>query len=248
MSQLRSSTTRPNGEVVALGLVVLAAAAWWLTAMMADDMDGHDAMAPMSVSGFLLAWALMMAAMMVPAVTPVARLYQRAAAEGRVAPTAYFVAGYLVVWVLTGLPAYLLWRAVSMPLDDGESWALRLAGATLLVAGAYQLTPMKQACLRHCRSPMSYFMRLRGSLDRPAGALRAGILHAAYCCGCCVALMAVLVASAAMNLWWAVLIALGVFIERNVRWGARFATGFGVTLAALGAAVLISPPLLSGLI
>lgn len=248
MSQLRSSTARMSGEIVTLGLVVLAGTAWWLTTMMAADMRADSMMAPMSLGPFLLAWALMMAAMMLPAVTPVVRLYQRAAAAGRVAPTGYFVLAYLAVWALSGLPAYLLWRALEMPLHDGESWALRLGGTVLLLAGAYQLTPLKRACLRHCRSPMSYFLRLRGSLDRPGAAFRAGLLHAAYCCGCCVALMVVLVAAAAMNLWWAVLIALGVFVERNVRWGPEFATGLGVALVVLGTAVVLSPPFLSNLI
>src|SRR5680860_650994 len=240
MSQLRSTTARMSGEIVTLTLVALAAAAWWLTSMMSADMRADSMMTPMSLGPFLLAWALMMAAVM--------RLYQRAATAGRVAPSGYFVLAYLVVWALSGLPAYLLWRQLAMPLSEGATWALRLAGATLLFAGAYQLTPLKRACLRHCRSPMSYFMRLRGSLERPGGAFHAGLLHSMYCCGCCAALMAVLVVTAAMNLWWAVLIALGVFVERNVRWGTEFSTGLGVVLLALGTFVVVSPPFLSNLI
>ena len=231
-----------------LTLVALAAAAWWQTSTMSADMRADSRMTPMSLGPFLLAWALMMAAMMLPAVTPVVRLYQRAATAGRVAASGYFVLAYLVVWALSGLPAYLLWRQLAMPLSEGATWALRLGGATLLFAGAYQLTPLKGACLRHCRSPMSYFMRLRGSLERPGVAFHAGLRHAMYCCGCCAALMAVLVVTAAMNLWWAVLIALGVFVERNVRWGNEFSTGLGVVLLALGTIVVMSPPFLSNLI
>lgn len=248
MSQLRMTIARMSGEFVALTLVALAAAAWWLTSRLSADMGAGTMATSMAVGPFLLAWALMMAAMMLPAVTPVVRLYQRAATAGRVAPSGYFVLAYLVVWALSGLPAYLLWRQLAMPLSVSATWALRLAGTTLLLAGAYQLTPAKRACLRHCRSPMSYFMRLRGSLERPGGAFRAGILHALYCFGCCAALMAVLIVTAAMNLWWAMLIALGVFVERNVRWGTGFATGLGVMLLALGALVVVSPPFLSNLI
>lgn len=257
MSQPGSTTAgMSRRELPTLALLGLAAGAWWLTVVLAGDMSAEgmatdgmtDGMtSAMSLAPFLLAWALMMAAMMLPAVTPVVRLYQRAAAAGRVAPTGWFALAYLLVWVLSGLPAYLLWRELAVPLADGATWALRLAGATLLVAGVYQLTPLKRACLRHCRSPMSYFMRLRGSLERPAGAFRAGLLHAAYCCGCCAALMVVLVA-AAMNLWWALLIALGVFVERNVRWGTSFSTALGVLLAALGTVVVVHPPFLSQLI
>lgn len=247
MSQLRLTSARASGEILTLVLVALAAVAWWLTSILADDMGADTMMAPMSLGPFLLAWALMMAAMMLPAVTPVVRLYQRAAVAGRVAPSAYFVLAYLLVWALSGLPAYLLWRLMAMPLAEGATWAVRLAGATLLFAGAYQLTPLKRACLRHCRSPMSYFVRLRGSLARPGGAFRAGLLHSMYCCGCCAALMAVLVVTAAMNLWWAVLIAIGVFVERNARWGTEFSTGLGVVLLSLGTFVLVSPPFLSNL-
>lgn len=245
MSQLRSTTriATVSGEILTLMLVGLAAAAWWLTAILSAD----SMMMPMSLGPFLVAWALMMAAMMLPAVTPVVRLYQRAAAAGRVAPTGFFVSAYFVAWALTGLPTYLLWQALSMPVAEGETWAVRLAGITVLFAGAYQLTPLKQACLRHCRSPMSYFMRLQGSLQRPSGAFRAGLLHAAYCCGCCVALMVVLVTAAAMSLWWAVLIALGVFVERNLRWGTEFSKVFGVLLVVLGTAVVWHPPFLSHL-
>ncbi len=247
MSQLRSTTAHISGEIVTASLVVFAAAAWWLTSMMSDDMRTDHLMTPMSLLPFLFGWSSMMAAMMLPAVTPVVRLYQRAAAAGRVAPSGCFVLAYLVVWALSGLPAYLLWRLLTMPLSEGETWALRLAGATLLFAGAYQLTPLKRACLRHCRSPMSYFMRLGGSLENPGGAFRAGLLHAKYCCGCCAALMAVLVVTAAMNLGWAVLIALGVFVERNIRWGTRWATGIGVVLLALGTLVVASPSFLFNL-
>lgn len=237
-----------NAELPTLALLVVATSAWLLTARMGARLPTDSMMTSMTLGPFLIAWALMMAAMMLPSVTPVVRLYQRAATAGRVAPTGYFVVAYLVVWTLGGLPAYLLWRVLAMPLMDGAGWALRLAGVTLLFAGAYQLTPLKRACLRHCRSPMSYFLRLRGSLGRPAGAFHAGLLHAAYCCGCCAALMVVLVAAAAMNLWWAALVALGVFVERNVRWGTSFSTVLGVLLVALGSAVVLHPPFLSNLI
>ncbi|MGA8988624.1 MAG: DUF2182 domain-containing protein [Aeromicrobium sp.] len=248
MSQLKSRASGISGEFLTLTLVALAAVTWWLTSAMSTDMNAAHMMTPMSLGPFLVAWSLMMAAMMLPAVTPVVRLYQRAAAAGNVAATGYFVLAYLTVWVLTGLPAYLLWRMLAMPLQDGERWALRVAGASLLLAGAYQLTSLKRACLRHCRSPMSYFMRLRGSLARPSGAFHAGLLHAAYCCGCCAALMLVLVAAAAMNLWWAVLIAVGVFVERNLRWGAEFSTALGVVLLGLGTTFVLSPTLLSNFI
>jgi len=110
MNESRCSTDRVSGEILTLTLVGLAAIAWWLTAMMSAGMGAEGVMAPMSLGPFLLAWTLMMAAMMLPAVEPVVRLYQRAAAARRVAPSGYFVLAYLVAWTFSGLPAYLLWR------------------------------------------------------------------------------------------------------------------------------------------
>ena len=185
---------------------------------------------------------------MLPAVTPVVRLYQRAAAAGRAAPTSVFVSAYLAVWALTGVPAFLLWRGLAMPLTGGATWALRTAGAALLVAGAFQFTPAKRTCLRHCRSPLSSFMRLTRSVGRPGGAFRAGLLHGTYCCGCCAALMALLVTASAMSLWWALLLAVAAFVERNVGWGATFASCLGAGLLVFGAVVLVRPSLLMPLI
>ena len=197
---------------------------------------------------FLLAWALMMAAMMLPAVAPVARLYSRAAALGRVAPAAWFVTGYLIVWVLSGLPAAVAWRVVRQPLEAGEPWAMRLAALTIVVAGGYQLSPLKRACLRHCRSPMGYFMRSGRQLHRPLYAVRAGAVHGLYCLGCCVGLMLVLVVAAAMQPLWAVAIAAAVFVERNLRHGEGFALVVAAALVVLGGAALIHPALTESLV
>lgn len=192
---------------------------------------------------FLLGWL----AMMLPAVTPVVRLFSRAAALGRVPPTGTFVLGYLLVWGLTGVPVYFLWRVVAMPLRDGEMWAARMAGLVLLMAGAFQLTPLKRACLRRCRSPMSVFLRTNSDLARPSGAVRAGGRHAVYCLGCCAGLMVVLVAAGSMQPWWAAAIAAGIFLERNAPAGERLALVAAAGLAAIGVALLARPMLISTL-
>ncbi len=160
----------------------------------------------------------------------------------------YFVTSYLVVWALTGLPAYLLWQLVSMPLMESATWALRLGGVTLFFAGAYQLTPLKRACLRHCRSPMSYFMRRGRQLERPRSAIWAGAVHGFSCFGCCIGLMLVLVTAAAMQPLWAAVIAAAVFVERNLRRGETFSILMAAGLTALGGATLIHPALAAALI
>jgi predicted metal-binding membrane protein len=260
----RADQQRP----LVLALVLVSAAAWWVTvelsAGMATEMatgpiDGVDRMDGMhgmdetgtaawfaALGAFLVGWVAMMAAMMLPAVAPAVRLYARAAGTGRVVPVAWFVAGYLTVWTLSGLPAFVLWEWISTPLRNGEPWALRVAAATLLAAGVYQVLPLKRACLKHCRSPMSYFMRSGVTLSRPLGAVRSGAGHGVVCLGCCVGLMAVLVAVVAMQPWWAAALAAVVFVERNVRGGERFALAFAAVLTVTGTVALVWPAVLAG--
>jgi len=198
-----------------------------------------------SLATFVIAWLAMMAAMMLPAISPVARLYSLAAAKGRVAPLPFFVAGYLIVWTLVGLPAYLGWRVLMDPISDGQPWAARLAGGVLLLAAVWQLTPLKSMCLRHCRSPMSVFLRVRGSLARPSAALRAGSTHGLYCVGCCWALMAILVALGTMNLAWMLGLAVLILLEKNAPWGEGAATGAALVFGMVAIALIVHPTYLS---
>lgn len=225
-------------------LLALAAVGWWWSAQMADDitarsgssmgMDGMESHGAMSLGGFLVAWLAMMTAMMFPAISPVVKLYGRAAAAGRVAPLPFFVLGYIAVWTSVGLPAYLAWRELMDPIDEGRAWAGRLAGLVLLAAAVWQLTPLKSVCLRHCRSPLSFFMRFGTAVTRPWGALRMGSTHGLYCLGCCWALMAVLVLAVAMSLAWAAAIAAAVFAEKVLPRGEALARLLAVALVAFG--------------
>jgi len=245
MSHPRTSVAQRSSASATLVLLAVAATCW-VTLWQANSTAAADMM--VSLGPFLASWVLMMAAMMLPAVTPVVRLYDRAAAAGRVAPTGYFVLGYLAVWTASGLPAYLLWRAMSMPLMDAETWAMRAAGGTLLAAGVYQVLPLKRACLRHCRSPMSHFLRQGLALNRPVAAARSGAMHGAYCFGCCVGLMIVLVAAAGMQPWLAAVLAGAIFVERNVRRGDLFSFLLAATLIVMGGVIVIEPSLLSSFI
>lgn len=233
---------------VPAGLLSLALVGWWWSLRMAAEMmGGSGAMGAvdmghaMSLGAFLVAWAAMMAAMMLPAVLPVVRLYGRAATAGRAAPLPFFVGGYLALWIATGLPAYLAWQALEAPLASGEVWAGRLAGATLLVAAVWQLTPLKSLCLRHCRSPISFFLRHGGGIGRPRGALRMGLSHGGFCLGCCWALFAVLVAVGTMNIAWMVGLATLIVLERTAPGGERIALAGAAGLAALGVFLLLEP-------
>ena len=241
------------GTPAALGGV--AGVGWWWSARMASDMTSSsstamDGMAQMSedalsLGAFLVAWLAMMTAMMFPAIAPVVKLYGRAATAGRVAPLPFFVAGYVAVWTSIGLPAYFAWRALMDPIADARPWAGRLAGLVLVGAAVWQLTPLKSVCLRHCRSPISFFLRFGTNVARPSGSLRMGLAHGLFCLGCCWALMAVLVAMGTMNLAWMAALALLIIIEKNAPAGERVASLAAVAFAAGGALLLVRPETLT---
>lgn len=225
---------------VVLPLLAVAALAWLLTA-------GTDEMM-MGPASFLSAWTVMMVAMMLPAAAPVVALYALAARRGVVAAVPVFVAGYLSVWAATGVPAYLVSRAVSEPLMDGRAWVGRVVGATLLTAAAYQLTPLKDACLTRCRSPLSFYLTRTGSLSDPRRAFAAGAQHGLYCLGCCWALMAVLVVLGGMQLGWALALALALSAEKLLPGRHRVSRLIAAAGAGLGLLLLIAPSTLDHLI
>jgi predicted metal-binding membrane protein len=240
------------------GLLILAGLGWWWSAVSAGamasggmHMDDGMAMGPqptMSLIAFLVAWVAMMAAMMFPAVLPVVRLYARAAAQGQAAPVAVFVGGYLALWGVVGIPAYFAWSRLNAPLIAGSPWAGRVAGGVALAAGLYQLTPLKSVCLRHCRSPLSFFMRHGKHLDRPTGAFVAGGRHGMYCIGCCWMLMALLIALGTMQLVWMVVFAALILVEKATPFGEQFARIAAVVLVVLGVVLLARPDVVTYLI
>ena len=261
MASLEQSTLTPAPGSLRWGtpavLVALAAVGWWWSARMASDMtaSGETQMGGMadmsgdalSLGAFMVAWLAMMTAMMFPAVAPVVKLYGRAAAAGRVAPLPFFVAGYIAVWGSMGLPAYFAWRALMDPIAEARPWAGRLAGVVLVSAAVWQLTPLKSVCLRHCRSPISFFLRFGAKVSRPAGALRMGATHGLFCLGCCWALMAILVAMGTMNLAWMAALALLIIIEKSAPAGERVASLAALAFAVGGVLLLVRPEALTTL-
>jgi predicted metal-binding membrane protein len=238
-------------------LLILAGLGWWWSAASAGDMRGGGMsmdgmpMGPqpaMSFIAFLVAWVAMMAAMMFPAVLPVVRIYARAAANGRAAPVAIFVGGYIALWAVVGIPAYFAWRRLNEPLMHASPWAGRVAGGVAVAAGLYQLTPLKSVCLRHCRSPLSFFMRHGKHLDRAAGAFVAGVRHGVYCVGCCWMLMALLVAFGTMQLAWMLVFAVLILLEKAAPFGEQLARVTGAALLVLGVALLVHPAFVTQLV
>jgi len=227
-------------------LVVLMLAAWahvLRSPMGMDDMAGMEmAMRPTFANGlaYVTAWSVMMTAMMLPSASPLVLLYAgalRGSGDAGVVGKTYALAGgYLLVWVLYSAAATALQRLLShlLVLTPMMETATPLATAVLLaVAGLYQLTPAKRACLTVCRSPLSYLV-LHWP-NRTAAAFRLGVRHGIYCVGCCWALMLLLFAGGVMNLAVIVGLSLWVLVEKLLPFGERTAQVSGWVLLALGA-------------
>ena len=239
-----------RAQLVLLGaLIALAVVAWLVTN---ERMGGMESMPGMSLGGvgfYVTVWVVMMAAMMFPSVAPTVLMYDRLReghrARGKgAAPdaTALFVSGYLLVWTAAGLAAYGLFELVREIDPAFLAWdeaGRYVTGAVIVAAGVYQLTPLKEACLVKCRSPMM-FLAERWRHGR-AGALELGARHGAWCLGCCWALMAALFAVGVMSLGWMALIAAFIAGEKLLPWPAAARRTVAVLLLALGLGVALAP-------
>jgi len=196
---------------------------------------------------FVASWGVMMTAMMLPSALPMIGLYaatQRgeAAPAPRGVPVAVFTLVYLAVWAASGVPVYLAHTGL-MALSP-RAFAYGVA-AILLAAGVFQLSPLKQACLRACRSPLGFLLgHWRAGLR---GSLALGWAHALFCLGCCWALMVVLVAAGAMGLAWVLLITAMVAAEKLLPGGEWIARATGGAFLLLGVAVALRPDLVTAL-
>jgi predicted metal-binding membrane protein len=254
---------RRDRLIVASALGVIAALAWayviWLAADM--DMDGMDmsgfrmvpaglgmmapAAAPWSAVEFafvFVMWAVMMIGMMAPSAAPMILLYARVARQGKLAgkplaATGWFAAGYFLAWAGFSLAAtlvqWLLERQALLNTDMASANTL-LGAVVLIAAGIYQWLPIKYACLAQCQTPLHFLMRHGGFRSDSLGCLRLGLLHGAYCVGCCWVLMALLFVVGVMNVLWIALLALLVLVEKLTPWGRWVARIAGVVCIAAG--------------
>jgi predicted metal-binding membrane protein len=240
--------------IVVAGLAAVTGLAWAYTlggAGMPEMADhaGHAMLQPMSwtlgyAALMLVMWWVMMVAMMVPSAAPMVLLFsainrrQREAGNVHV-PTAVFLAGYLAVWglfsVLATAAQWGFEAAGFAPMTAGTGATLggaTLGGAILIAAGLYQMTPIKQACLRHCRSPLVFLTQ--HWRQGWGGAWRMGLVHGAYCLGCCWVLMALLFVGGIMNVLWIAGLALYVLFEKVVPAGHWLAYAAGGALTFWG--------------
>ena len=235
-----------------LGLAVLA---WLLTHKRMLGMDAGPGTDPGSLGFYVVSWVVMMSAMMFPSIVPmvlafgfVQRRRRDRGAVDRAVSSWVFVGGYLLTWTAFGLAAYGLYvgvRSLSIPVLSWHRGGPYLAGGVLLAAAIYQLTPIKDACLRRCRGPLDFV--LTHWRDGPSGALRMGVIHGSWCVGCCWGLMAALFALGVMSLTWMVAIAGLIAVEKLLPRKELANRLVAITLVALGFGVALAPGHVPGL-
>ena len=241
------AATRARLGLVAL-LFVLAGLGWWWTVDRMQGMDNGPWTALGTLGWFLGVWVVMMAAMMFPSVAPTVALYSRMTrARSPLAPLA-FCAGYLLVWAAVGLLAFAIAVIGGWVAGGVLHWARAgrwVAGATLLVAAAYELTPLKNVCLTKCRSPLGFLLgSWREGLH---GALEMGAKNGAWCAGCCWALMASLFALGIMSIGWMAFVAALIAVEKLLPWRRVATNGTAAVLLVLGVLLLAAPGSTPGL-
>lgn len=225
-----------------IALLVVAALAWRRTVTDAAMMGDAPGTMGMPLVPFLAMWVPMMTAMMLPAITPAGTLWVRLIARSdsgasRLARLAAFAGGYLVLWSVAGVVAFVLMLPVERMLDAGLASGRAVAAVVFALAGAYQLSTLREACLAHCTSPTA-LLGVATSGPRALRDLRAGALHGAWCLGCCWALMAVLSLVGLMNIKAMVVLAVFIFVEKTTRHGVAAGRLAGVLmLVAAGAAL-----------
>ena len=228
-------------------LVLFGAGAWIFTAVQANQMGAGPGTMGMTFRFFEGMWVVMMAAMMLPALGPQAA--REVVAEGRTGSASRlsgalaFGSGFLIPWAAYGLAAFLAAVGAGRLVDHSPEAAKWLGVAIFMVAGLYQLTPLKARALGHCRMEMGA-PAAHGSV---LGDALAGLRDGAICVGCCFAMMAVLIAVGVMNLWAMVGLAVLIFAEKVLP-GPRVISVLGaVAFLTLGVVAIVHPSLLSGL-
>jgi predicted metal-binding membrane protein len=230
-------------------LFALAGFAWWSTAKQMAGMDAGPGTDLGALGWFVGVWVVMMAAMMFPSVSPTVALYARMTHRRGLIRPLLFTGAYLLVWSAVGVVSYGLfelgkiWFGSQLAWDAGGRW---FAAGVLAVAAVYELTPLKDVCLAKCRSPLGFLL---GSWrDGRAGALEMGAKHAAWCVGCCWALMAALFALGVMSLVWMVVVAAFIAAEKTLPWKRVAVWGTTAILLALAIMVVATPHNIPGLV
>lgn len=249
--RVRSSSRVDRATVLGLsGLLILlfwgaivSPAGGLIAHGMSHDQPAGQTWSVQAMALFLTAWTVMTAAMMLPTALPAIATFSRLAGArpGALTRVGLFVLGYLGAWAAFGLAAYLADRPLHLAADLGwipANGSLLIGGSALLLAGVYQLTPLKQMCLSKCRSPLSFLMN--HWRDGRRGALALGLRHGAWCVGCCWALMFLMFALGAASLLWMLALTGVMFAEKVVKTGRFVEYAAGLYFAGWGLATIWS--------
>jgi predicted metal-binding membrane protein len=230
-------------------LLALAGVAWWATVHQMAGMDTGPGTDLGALGWFIGVWVVMMAAMMFPSVAPTVALYGRMTRLRSPVRPLLFTGAYLVVWAGVGLFSYGLfelgktWFGAQLGWDAGGRW---VTAGIIAVAAVYGLTPLKNVCLAKCRSPLGFL--LGNWRDGSSGAIVMGARHAAWCVGCCWALMAALFALGVMSLVWMAVIAAVIAAEKTIPWRRSVVWTTTAILLALAVMVAVAPHSVPGLV
>jgi predicted metal-binding membrane protein len=211
-------------------------------------MSGPDAgsWSAVQLLPLFLMWTEMMIAMMIPSAAPMILMFaglnrKRLEQQRPFVPTGIFVLGYLVVWAgFSAMAAAAQWTLHGLALISPSMTTTSpyLSAAVLVAAGVFQWTPLKNACLTHCRSPLAFFMT--DWREGKMGAFVMGLKHGAFCTGCCWLLMAILFVAGVMNIWWVGIISIVVLLEKITPKGLRLGRVAGILLVVWGGWMVIA--------
>jgi predicted metal-binding membrane protein len=251
MEQIRPDPIAVHRNAIFAALVALSVLAWiiliWRSAAQSAAIDMASPSMGLGAPLFLAVWLAMTIAMMFPAAAPMALTFHKAQSARRKRGQAFvatwvFLTGYLVVWLASGVAAYvgaLAEEALATRLDLSAQTSGRIGGLIFVAAGLYQLSPLKDLCLTKCHTPMSFIMTSwrEGTL----GALQMGAIHGAWCLGCCWLLCAIMFPLGMMNVAALATVTVIVFAEKTLPWGAAVAQAAGVLIFAYGVLIIIQP-------
>jgi predicted metal-binding membrane protein len=236
MTNTLAEEVRGRAVIVGASVAAVAAVCWALAARRMSGMNMGPGTDLGTLSFFTATWATMMAAMMLPSALPAVLSFDRAA---RGVPPVLFVISYLAVWSAVGVAVFAAYRSVRaehlgfLGWDRGGAY---VAGAAVITAGIYELTPLKRACLSRCRACATR-----------EGALGAGIRYGIDCVGCSAGLMLVLFTVGVMSLFWMAIVAVLVFVQKVPARRTRLVAPVAVLLLALGVWIALAPSSVPGL-